>query len=248
MKALLLTALALPASAQMVWKAPEKLPMGQLSVLELRETDPTKPAPGRPAVDETLGALPLRSLEPLADGRGWRFTVQPLKPGRLKVPVLDLGQGQQSPELVVQVPRTVAFGSDWKGVGGGPHDLPDDLPFPWGWTLLVLSPLGALGYWGFRRWRSGTPKRRLARMGHRFRTHWPPLDRKRTTLDEVHGLGRSLLEARFGNAGLAWGPRDLRVKGLHTWAQWVESLDAARFGRSQPPFPAIEALLKELGP
>jgi len=228
------------------WKAPAQLKLGELQVLELREEDPAKPALPRPTVEDRLGPLHLRSMEPLPDGRGWRFQVQALAPGLAVIPALDLGNGQRSPELRLEVPRSIPFGGPWVGFGGGNDDRLPALPFPWFWASLLLLPPLALCAWMLHRWRKGSAKRRLRHASQRFRRHWPPADRDRRTLDAAHGLGRDLLAARFGEAARAWGPEDFQNQRLGPWDQWARSLDAARFGRTEPPFPAPEPLLAVL--
>jgi hypothetical protein len=81
---------------------------------------------------------------------------------------------------------------------------------------------------------------------HVFHHHWPPVDRERGTLDTAHGLGRDLLAARFGEPARAWGTADFQAHNLGPWDQWAKSLDAARFGRTEPPFPAPEPLVAAL--
>jgi hypothetical protein len=234
---------ALGLGAAPAWKAPTQLKLGELQTLELREDDPTKPAPPRPTVEDQLGPLRLRAMEPLPDGRGWRFQVQALTPGLAVIPALDLGNGQRAPELRVDVPRTIPFGGPWVGFGGGNDDLLPAVPFPWAWASLLLLPPSALLGWLIRRWRRGSATRRLHHASQVFRHHWPPVDRERATLDAAHGLGRDLLAARFGEAARAWGAEDFRARRLGPWDQWARSLDAARFGRTEPPFPAPEALV-----
>jgi hypothetical protein len=197
-------------------------------------------------VEERLGPLHVRSMEPLPDGRGWRFQVQALEPGLAVIPPLDLGNEQRSPELRVSVPRSIPFGGPWMGFGGGNEDRLPAIPFPWAWASLLLLPPVALGVWVVRRWRQGSRRRRLHRAIHVFQRHWPPVDRERTTLDAVHALGRDLLAASFGEAARAWGPGDFQARGLGPWDQWAKSLDAARFGRTEPPFPAPEPLVAAL--
>ena len=242
----LLIAGGLSVLAGPTWKAPAALRLGELQVLELREEDPAKTAPPRPALEERLGPLRLRSLEPLPDGRGWRFQVQALTPGAAVIPALDLGNGERSPELRLQVPRTIPYGGPWVGFGGGNEDLLPAIPFPWAWaSLLLLPPLGLVAAL-LRRWRRGSAHRHLQRTRQTFQRHWPPANRTRATLDEAHERGRELLAARFGEAARAWGAPDFREQNLAAWEQWVQSLDAARFGRTEPPFPAPEALLAAL--
>lgn len=238
--------ICLPALAAPTWKAPAKLNLGELQVLELREEDPAKPALPRPTVEEQLGPLRLRSMEPLPDGRGWRFQVQALSPGLAVIPPLDLGNGQRSPELRLEVPRSIPFGGPWVGFGGGNDDRLPSMPFPWAWaSLLLLPPLGLLA-WMMRLWRRGSAKRRLRHAVHVFHRHWPPADRQRATLDAAHDLGRDLLAARFGDGARAWGVAEFQARNLAPWDQWVRSLDAARFGRTEPPFPVPEPLVAAL--
>ncbi len=225
------------------WKAPAQLKLGELQSLELREEDSAKPALPRPTVEDQLGPLRLRSMEPLPDGRGWRFQVQPLTPGLAVIPALDLGNGQRSPELRLQVPRTIPFGGPWVGFGGGNDDLLPAIPFPWAWASLLLLPPLALIAWLLRRWQRGATARHLRHALRTFRSHWPPADRERTTLDAAHGLGRDLLAAQFGEAARAWGTVEFQDRALGPWVSWLRSLDAARFGRSEPPFPSPEQLV-----
>lgn len=245
-KTICLMAASLMAGAAPTWKAAGPLKLGELQVLELREEDPLKPAPPRPTVEDRLGPLRLRSMEPLPDGRGWRFQVQALEPGSAVIPALDLGNGQRSPELRLDVPRTIPFGGPWVGFGGGNDDRLPAIPFPWTWaSLLLLPPLG-LAAWTIRRWRKGSATRRLNHAAQTFRRHWPPTQRDRAALDAAHALGRDLLAARFGEAARAWGPAEFQARDLDPWAQWTKSLDAARFGRKEPPFPHPEPLLAAL--
>jgi hypothetical protein len=232
--------------ADPVWKAPAQLRLGELQVLELREADPNRPSLPRPTVEDTLGPLRLRAMEPLPDGRGWRFQVEALSPGWAVIPALDLGNGQRTPELRLAVPRTVPYGGPWMGFGGGREDRLPELPFPWAWaSLLLLPPLGLLG-WLVRRWREGAGQRHFRRASQTFRRQWPPANRERPTLDASHAAGRELLAARFGEAARAWGPAEFRTRHLSPWDQWTQSLDAARFGQSEPPFPAPELLVAAL--
>ena len=236
----------LPVMAAPAWKAPALLKLGELQMLELREEDPSNPALPRPTVEDRLGPLRLRSMEPLPDGRGWRFQVQALMPGPAVIPALDLGNGQRSPELRLQVPRTIPFGGPWVGYGGGNDDRLPAIPFPWAWASLLLVPPMALLTWLVQRWRKGSATRRLHHATHVFHRHWPPVDRERATLDTAHGLGRDLLAARFGEAARAWGTAEFQAHRLDPWDQWAKSLDAARFGRAEPPFPAPEPLVAAL--
>ncbi|MFN7956922.1 MAG: hypothetical protein U0P46_01140 [Holophagaceae bacterium] len=237
---------ALSALAAPAWKAPPQPKLGELLVLELREEDSASPAPPRPTVEDRLGPLHLRALEPLPDGRGWRFQVQALEPGLAVVPALDLGNGQRSPELRLWIPRSIPFGGPWVGFGGGNDDRLPAIPFPWAWASLLLLPPLALAAWGLRRWRQGSDRRRLAHALHTFKRHWPPADRERATLDAAHDLGRDLLAARFGEGARAWGPADFQAHDVGPWDQWARSLDAARFGRTEPPFPPVEPLAAAL--
>ncbi len=242
----MLVAAGLHLAAAPAWKAPTQLNLGELQVLELREDDPSKPAPPRPTVEDHLGPLHLRAMEPLPDGRGWRFQVQALEPGLAVIPALDLGNGQRSPELRLWVPRSIPYGGPWVGFGGGNDDRLPAIPFPWAWASLLLLPPLALATWGVQRWRRGSAKRRLHRAVHAFRRQWPPANRERTTLDTAHGLGRDLLAARFGEGARAWGTVDFQDRALGPWVQWLRSLDAARFGRTEPPFPAPDQLVSTL--
>ncbi len=238
--------LALPLAAGPVWKAPKVAPYGQLTVLELTEDDPTKPPLPRPG-DDKLGPLPLRAVEATKDGRGWRLTVQPLVPGLVRIAPLDLGDGRRTPELRLEVPRTTPYGAPWVGVGGGREDVLPPAPFPVMWSTLLLLPFVGLGWFIFRLRRRGAPKRRRTQARRAFSQAWPPKGRDRSALDASHTAGRDLLATSLGEAARSWGAAELRHQGLHAWSRWSESLDAARFGRSEPPFPERDALLKELG-
>jgi len=231
------------AVAAPTWKAPTQLKLGELQVLELREEDPAKPAPPRPTVEDRLGPLRLRAMEPLPDGRGWRFQVQALEPGLAMIPALDLGNEQRSPELRLWVPRSIPYGGPWVGVGGGNDDRLPAMPFPWAWASLLLLPPVGLAAWVIRRWRQGSAQRRLHRAIQVFQRQWPPTDRERATLDAAHSQGRDLLAARFGETAHAWGTEDFQHRALGPWVLWLRSLDAARFGRSEPPFPSAEQLV-----
>jgi len=234
-----------PGAAVPVWKVPDQLPFGELSVLEIREADPAQPALPRPG-DEKLGPLALRSVEPTQDGRGWRLTVQPMDPGTALIPPVDFGDGRQSPELRLQVPRTVPFQAPWMGVGGGRGDVIPLIPFPWAWASLFLLPLAALGWWLQRRWACSAPARARHHARSAFSRHWPPSTAERSVLDTAHSLGRDLLAAHFGEASRSWGIGELKDHHLEAWATWVQSLDAARFARKDPPFPPLAELLKIL--
>lgn len=242
---ILLLAAALPLAGTPQWRAPKELRFGQLEVLELREDDPAAKALPRPVVDEKLGPLKLRALEPLPDGKGWRFQVQALDPGTVVIPALDLGDGRAAPELRLPVPRTTPHGAPWMGWGGGREDQLPEIPFPFGWAALALSPLllALLGL--LLLWRRGAAGRRQRAARHAFTKLWPPL-RERSALDRAHAAGRALLGSHFGEAAEAWGPEELRGRGLDPWVQWCQSLDAARFGLLSPPFPDLPLLLKNL--
>jgi len=235
----------LALSASPVWKAPAEIPFGQLAVLELREEDPAKPALPRPP-EEKLGSLELRGVEPLADGRGWRLTVQPLTAGPVSIPPMDFGDGRISPELRLRVPRTVPFGAPWMGVGGGQDDILPYVPFPWAWASLLLLPPALLAAWIVHRWRKNGAKRALHQRRRAFAHQWPPRDGRREALDLAHTLGRDLLAARFGEEARSWSAADFRRHQLDAWATWAQSLDAARFARTEPPFPPLVDLLKQL--
>lgn len=238
--------LCLPLSALPVWKAPESLPFGELSVIEIREEDPLLPPLPRPD-DEKLGPLELRGLAPTSDGRGWQLTVQPMVPGTALVPPVNFGDGRQSPELRVRVPRTVPFQAPWMGVGGGRGDVLPYIPFPWIWTTVLLLPVAWIGWWAWRRWSASAPGRARHHARSAFAHHWPPRAKDRATLDEAHQLGRDLLVAHFGEEARSWGTETFAARNLTVWATWVQSLDAARFGRQEPPFPALAELLGVLG-
>jgi len=228
-----------------VWKVPGELALGRLSSIDLRQDDPAQPPPPRPG-DDRLGPLAVRGVEPLRDGRGWRLMVQPLAPGRLVVPPLDLGDGQLAPELRVTVARTVPYGAAWVGVGGGALDRLPPVPFPWPWTLPLLLPLAALAWLLARRYRVGAEARRRHAARRAFSRHWPP-GPDRSALDASHAAGRALLAAHFGPEALSWGPSALQARGLEPWAEWSRGLDAARFaGAAGPDRPPLATLLKTL--
>ena len=234
-----------PLSAAPVWTAPQELPFGTLGTLELRESDPAKPAPPRPGEDR-LGPLELRGAEPLADSRGWRLTVQALRPGTLLVPAIDLGDGRRSPELRISVPRTTPYGAPWMAVGGGQEDLLPLAPFPWGWASLLLVPVLGLLWFGLHLWQRGTSTRQLKRARASFRHQWPPSGWDRATLDQAHARGRDLLAVRFGEESRSWGPTEFHRRHLGPWVCWAQAMDAARFADTQAPWPTLDELLKSL--
>lgn len=227
------------------WNAPKELPFGELSVLEIREEDPAQPALPRPG-DDKLGPFDLRSVEPTPDGRGWKLTVQPMIPGTVRVPPVNFGDGRQSPELRITVPRTAPFQGLWMGVGGGQADVIPYIPFPWAWASLLLLPVAALVAWLWRRWRRGAPGRARHHARGAFSHHWPPKSSDRETLDRAHTLGRDLLAAHFGEEARSWGLREFHERNLDAWGTWSQSLDAARFAKRSPPFPPLADLLKFL--
>ena len=227
-----------------VWVVPGDLALGRLSMLDLRQRDPALPPPPRPGEDR-LGSLAVRGVEPLRDGRGWRLTVQPLAPGALVVPAMDLGDGNPTPELRITVARTVPYGAAWMGVGGGALDRLPALPFPWPWTLPALVPLAVLAWILARRVRSGAQARRRRAARKAFIRHWPGQP-DRAALDAAHAAGRALLAAHFGPEALGWGPPALRARGLEPWAAWSHALDAGRFSGAVPALPPLAVLLAAL--
>lgn len=233
-------------NAAPVWKAPEKAPFGALVVLELREDDPAASPLPRPAVDQTLGPLRLRSVDPTSDGRGWKLTVQALAPGRQVVAPLDLGDGRRTPELKLTTERTAPFGGLWMAIGGGPTNELPDIPFPWAWASLVLVPLAGLAALVHRRWRAGAGARSHRRLRRRFAQAWPPPTGARADLDAAHALGRDLLAATCGEAARSWGAKELQAHHLAAWAAWTEALDRARFTGERPTFPAASELIAPL--
>lgn len=234
------------AVAQPQWKAPKELRFGQMEVLELRDDDPAAKPLLRPQVDEKLGPLHVRSLEPSADGRGWRFQVQAFTTGTAVIPALDLGDGRRAPELRLPVPRTTPFGAPWMGWGGGREDQLPLIPFPMGWALLAASPVLLLLAGAFWLWRKGAPGRHRLQARHGFQKVWPPKSGDRDGLDQAHAAGRALLRTHCGDEALSWGAEDFQARGFDPWSQWVKSLDAARFGRTSPPFPPLETLVQNL--
>lgn len=239
-------AAAVPLSSAPVWRAPAELPFGKLATLELREDDPKQPPLPRPG-DEKLGPLFLRSVEAMPDGRGWKLTVQALTPGVAVVPAMDLGDGRRTPELRVRVDRSIPFGAPWMGVGGGREDELPEIPFPYGWASLLLLPFVLFGYYLVRRWRRNSGKRAQKRAKAAFAKAWPPPSKQREALDAAHAAGRDWLAAVVGDEARSWGPKDFRAQSLDPWATWVESLDAARFGRATPAFPPFLDLKRSLG-
>jgi len=229
----------------LVWKAPAEIPMGRLSVIELREEDPGAPPPPRPG-EERLRPLAVRGMDPLRDGRGWRITVQPLGPGLAVVRPMDLGDRRITPELRITVPRTVPFGGPWVAVGGGKEDLLPYLPFPYAWSSLLLLPLAAAAWAGWARYRRGSAGRLRHRARRAFAHAYPPASLDRGRLDAAHAAGRALLAAHLGDAALGWGAEDLTERKLEPWADWVRALDAARFSGAHPTFPPLLALLGAL--
>ncbi len=228
-----------------VWKAPAELPMGRLSVLELREEDPGAPPLPRPG-EERLRPLAVRGMDPLKDGRGWRITVQPLGPGLAVIRPMDLGDGRLTPELRIPVPRTVPFGDPWVAVGGGREDILPYVPFPWAWSSLLILPLAAAVWAGWAHHRKGSAARRLRQARRAFTHAYPPPTGERARLDAAHAAGRALLAAHLGEQALGWGAEDFAARRLEPWAAWVRALDAARFSGTQPAFPALLTLLTSL--
>lgn len=235
---------ALRGEAQ--WKAPGALAVGEMAMIELRETDSARPPLLRPPLDDRVGTLRIRGVEPSPDGRGWRIQVLPLGPGSTLIPAMDLGDGRRSPELRLTAPRTAPFGGPWMGLGGGPDDDLPPVPFPWAWASLGLVPLALLGAWGAHRWRRGGAARGRRHARRVFAHHWPPPSKERPVLDAAHAAGRALLAAHLGEEARSWGPGDFRARHLEPWDAWVLSLDAARFARAEPPFPPLEGLLAPL--
>lgn len=219
-----------------------------MAVLELVETDPAKPALLRPPLEERIGSLRLRSVDPTPDRRGWRIQVLPLGPGTTVIPAMDLGDGRKTPELRLTAPRTVPFGGPWMSLGGGPEDELPELPFPWAWASVLLAPVLALGWWVATRWRKGSRGRARKQARRAFARAWPPRDRVRASLDAAHAAGRELLALHLGDQARSWGAQELHHRKLEPWDLWAASLDAARFARSEPPFPPADGLLLSLDP
>ena len=227
------------------WKAPAELALGKLGSVELREEDPAQPALPRPGEDR-LGPLAVRAVEPSHDGRGWRITVQPMAPGTAVIPPLDLGDGRRTPELRLSIPRSVAYGTPWVGVGGGRQDLLPHLEFPWAWASLLALPLAVLAWFVVRAMGRRRPARRRRAALRQFTQHWPPAATDRAALDAAHTAGRNLLAAVYGDEALSWGPQAFQERRLEIWSQWIRSLDAARFALEDPPFPSAGDLLAAL--
>lgn len=244
--ALLAPAAVASLSAAPVWHAPAQLPFGKLAVLELREDDPKQSPLPRPG-DEKLGPLFLRSVEALPDGRGWKLTVQALTKGMAIVPPLDLGDGRHTSELRLKVDSNVYLGAPWMGVGGGREDEVPEIPFPYAWASLLLLPFALLAYYLVRRWRRNSGKRLQKKAKAAFAKAWPPPSKQREALDAAHAAGREWLATVMGNQARSWGPKEFRAQSLDPWATWVESLDAARFGRVTPAFPPLLDLKRSLG-
>jgi hypothetical protein len=219
-----------------------------MAVLELVETDPAKPPLLRPPLEERIGALRLRGVDPSRDGRGWRIQVLPLGPGTSVIPAMDLGDGRKTPELRLTAPRTVPFASPWMGLGGGPEDELPELPFPWVWASILLAPLVGLGWFLFTRWRKGSAKRARKHALRTFARIWPPRSHERAALDAAHAAGRELLALHFGEQARSWGAQELHHRKLEPWDLWAASLDAARFSRLEPPFPPVGGLMHSLDP
>ena len=131
------------------------------------------------------------------------------------------------------------------GVGGGGEAGRDARPFPWGGARVALSRRLLPDWLVRRRWGGSAGKRRLRQLGRAFAQAWPPASKAREALDAAHGAGRALLAARYGEEARAWGVAAFREQHLEAWAAWCASLDAARFGRTEPPFPPLKALLDE---
>lgn len=246
LRSAILGLLAASLQAEVQWKAPAAVAVGEMAVLHLSETDPAKPPLLRPPLEERIGALRLRGVDPAADGRGWRIQVLPLGPGTSVVPAMDLGDGRKSPELRLSAPRTVPFGGPWMGLGGGSQDELPELPFPWAWASLLLVPLAALAWLLLDRWRRGSAGRRRRHALRAFTRAWPPRSRNRADLDDAHAAGRELLARHFGEPARSWGAQELHHRKLEPWDRWAASLDAARFSALAPPFPPLEGLLRSL--
>lgn len=237
--------LSAAAFAAPVWKAPDKVAFGALVVVELRDDDASAPALPRPPLEDRVGPLRIRALEPTRDGRGWVLKVQALEPGTAIFPPMDLGDGRRTAPLRLPVVRTAPAGGLWMALGGGATNALPDIPFPWGWAGLLLLPPLALAGWLVKRWFGSAPKRARKRLARQFAKAWPP-GRTRAELDRAHALGRELLAAARGEAARAWAPADLRARHLESWALWAEGLDHARFGGRAAEWPSAQALVASL--
>jgi len=232
-----------------IWRAPAQIPIGELVAIEIVETDPAQPPMPRPAEDR-LGLFALRSALPIENGRGWRLTIQALRPGVVVVPPIDLGQGRLCPELKIQVVRTVPLGAPWMGLGGGDVDLPPTVGFPWGWAALGLLPLGLLIYFAVWLWRKTAPNRRFARARRGFAAVWPPRSMERGTIEKVNAKGRELLASAWGEEARSWGRREFLARQNAPWASWCGFMDKVRFGgaagtRNVPP--TLSELIEAVG-
>lgn len=219
-----------------------------MAVIELLESDPAKPPLLRPPLEERIGSLRVRGVDPTRDGRGWRIQVLPLGPGTSVIPAMDLGDGRKTPELRLTAPRTVPFGGPWMGLGGGNEDQLPDLPFPWAWASLLLTPFAALAWWLLRRWRRGSAGRARKHAARAFARAWPPRGRDRAQLDAAHAAGRELLALHHGERARAWGAQELHQQKLEPWDRWAAGLDAARFAGAEPPLADRAELLRRLDP
>ena len=240
---------ALPLLAAPVWRAPAQIPLGEIVVIELRESDLTLPALPRPGEDK-LGPLVIRSISPAEDGRGWRLSVQAIAPGLALIPPIDLGNGRISPELKIQVTRTVPYGAPWMGFGGGNLDAPPYFRFPWEWALLCALPLAVLVRLIVWRWVSGSPKRRLKRAKRAFAALWPPTSPERGLTDQIHQAGMELIASAWGPDAKSWGQDEFTKRDIAPWASWRKFMDDARFGdtpgmpETEPP--ALSELIESL--
>ncbi|MDR1841483.1 MAG: hypothetical protein LBQ86_06120 [Holophagales bacterium] len=235
---------ALPLLAAPAWRAPAQIPLGELVVIELWENDPTLPALPRPGEDK-LGQLAIRSISPTENNRGWRLTLQALAPGLALIPPIDLGGGRISPELKIQVVRTVPYGAPWMGFGGGGVDAPPLFRFPWEWALLCAMPLAVLVYLIIWLWSKGSPKRRLKRAKRAFAVLWPPGSPERGMIDQIHKAGMELIAIAWGNDAKSWGEDEFTKRNIKPWAAWRNFIDNARFGdASKKPETAIPTLLE----
>jgi len=221
--------------------------MGELTAIEIIETDSALPPMPRPC-EEKLGPFALRSAAPIENGRGWRLTVQALRPGVAVVPPIDLGQGRLCPELKIRVMRTVPFGAPWMGLGGESNDAPPGIGFPWGWAAMGLLPLGLLLFLTVWLWRERTPDRRLARARRGFAAVWPPRSLERGEIDKANAMGRDLLASAWGEEARSWGRREFLEQKNAPWASWCSFMDHARFGgAAEAAPPALPELIESVG-